>query len=119
MRNNSRPANDGFKIRKEKKTVEKMIHLYCGKKHNPSNTSLCSECQSLLQYSHQKLENCQYGEDKPTCRECPVQCYSPTMRDEIRTVMGFSGPRLLFRAPMLWIQHKISNRDDVNQENEE
>lgn len=108
----------GPKIRKEKATVEKMIHLYCEKKHNSSDNLLCTECQSLLQYSQQRLENCQFGEDKPTCRKCSVHCFRPTMRVEIRGVMRFSGPRLVFRAPVEWIKHRIHDRDNVNQEKE-
>jgi len=109
----------GPKIRKEQATVERLINLYCEKKHSSSNTQLCTECQSLLQYSHQRLEQCQFGEEKPTCRKCPVHCYRPTMRDEIRGVMRFSGPRLIFRAPAEWIRHKIHDRNDVDKEKDE
>ena len=110
-------AESGPVIAKEKATVEKMIHIYCEKKHDSSGVQLCTACQDLLQYSHQRLTNCQFGEEKPTCRKCPVHCYRPTMRDEIRNVMRFSGPRLIFRAPVEWIKHKIHDREDV--ENEE
>jgi len=109
-------AEVGSKIKKEKATLEKMILIYCEKKHTSSENLLCTECHSLLQYSNQRLENCQYGEDKPTCRKCPVHCYRPTMRNEIRSVMRFSGPRIVFRAPVEWIRHKIHDRDDVNSE---
>ncbi|MFW9981744.1 MAG: nitrous oxide-stimulated promoter family protein [Candidatus Thorarchaeota archaeon] len=103
-------------ISKEKSTVEKMIHIYCEKKHNSSESQLCNACNILLQYSHQRLDNCQFGENKPTCRKCPVHCYRPTMRDEIRGVMRFSGPRLIFRAPVEWIQHKIHDREKAETE---
>ena len=102
----------GPKIQKEKETVEKMINLYCEKKHSTSKGALCPECQKLLEYSHQRLEQCQYQENKPTCRKCPVHCYRPTMRKEVRRVMRFSGPRLALRAPMDWIRHQIHDRED-------
>jgi len=102
----------GPKIQKEKETVEKMIKLYCEKKHTTSKGGFCSECQKLLEYSHQRLEHCQFQEDKPTCRKCPVHCYRPTMRKEVRRVMRFSGPRLALRAPMDWIRHKIHDREE-------
>ena len=108
--------NIGPKIKKEKVTVEKLIRLYCKKKHSSSRGTLCTECQSLLEYSHQRLEQCQYQEDKPTCRKCPVHCYRPKMRTEIRRVMRFSGPRLALRAPMDWIKHQIHDRDDSESE---
>ncbi|MFW9869725.1 MAG: nitrous oxide-stimulated promoter family protein [Candidatus Thorarchaeota archaeon] len=104
-------------IRKEKATVEKMIHIYCEKKHNSSKSQICNACYALLQYSHQRLDNCQFGENKPTCRKCPVHCYRPTMRNEIRRVMRFSGPRLIFRAPVEWIRHKLHDRDEAETEN--
>lgn len=116
MQDESKSSNIGPKIRKEKVTVEKMISLYCEKKHTPSSTTLCSECQNLLEYSNQRLEQCQYQEDKPTCRKCPVHCYRPIMREEIRRVMRFSGLRLVLRAPMDWIKHQIHDREDSESE---
>ncbi len=101
-----RPRNDAPKIRDEKHTVESMIEYYCGKKHS-TNDGLCSDCNQLLEYSHQRLDRCQFGEDKPTCRKCTVHCYKPDMRKKIRAVMRYSGPRLMFRAPLVWIRHKI------------
>lgn len=118
MQDESKSSNIGSKIRKEKETVEKMIRLYCEKKHSPSSRTLCSECQSLLEYSHERLEQCQYQEDKPTCRKCPVHCYRPTMRKEIRRVMRFSGLWLALRAPVDWIRHQIHDRDDIESERE-
>jgi hypothetical protein len=108
----SESSINGPKIQKEKETVEKMIGLCCEKKHSTSSGILCSECQSLLEYSHERLEQCQYQEDKPTCRKCPVHCYRPTMRAEIRRVMRFSGPRLILRAPVDWLRHLIHDRED-------
>jgi len=116
MQDDSKSSNIGPKIRKEKETVEKMIRLYCEKKHSPASGTLCSECQNLLEYAHLRLEKCQYQEDKPTCRKCPVHCYKLTMREEIRQVMRFSGPRLALRAPMDWIRHQIHDRDDSESE---
>jgi hypothetical protein len=119
LQDESEQSNIGLKIKKEKETVEKMISLYCEKKHNISRGTLCSECQSLSEYSHKRLEQCQYQEDKPTCRKCPVHCYRPTMRDEIRRVMRFSGPRLALLAPLDWIRHQIHDRDDAESEEDE
>ncbi len=116
MTDESKSSSGGSKIRKEKKTVEKLIRLYCEKKHKSSSKTLCSECQSLLEYSDLRLEHCQFHEEKPTCRKCPVHCYSPTKRKEIRRVMRYSGPRLALRAPMDWIRHQINDRDDTDSE---
>ena len=109
-------TESGPVIAKEKATVEKMIHIYCEKKHEVSEAKICNACQNLLDYSHQRLSTCQFGENKPTCRKCPIHCYRPTMRDEIRAVMRFSGPRLFFRAPLEWVRHKIHDGEDVESE---
>ena len=114
MSDDSKSSNIGPKIQREKDTVEKLISLYCEKKHKMSGKALCLECQDLLEYSHQRLDRCQYQEDKPTCRKCPVHCYNPTKREEIRRVMRFSGPRLALRAPMDWIRHQFADREDID-----
>jgi hypothetical protein len=102
--------NDGPRIRKEKETVGNMIHYYCKKKHT-SNESLCEDCTQLLDYSNQRLDRCRYGEDKPTCRKCSVHCYKFDMRDQIRSAMRYSGPRLIFRAPLTWLRHIFHERE--------
>ena len=56
---------------------------------------LCGECRELLEYSLARLEHCKFGNAKTKCHKCPVHCYRPDMREKIRTVMRFSGPRML------------------------
>jgi hypothetical protein len=97
----------GPKIEKEKKTVERMIGYYCSGRHGTLAGSLCESCSELLDYSHRRLSHCMYGEEKPTCRKCETHCYQPTMREEIRRVMRYSGPRLALRAPADWTRHWV------------
>jgi hypothetical protein len=40
-----------------------------------------------------------------TCAKCPVHCYRPELRERIRAVMRYAGPRMLFRHPRLAILH--------------
>ena len=56
---------------------------------------LCGECRELLEYSLARLDHCKFGNAKTKCHKCPVHCYRPDMREKIRTVMRFSGPRML------------------------
>lgn len=93
----------------EKKTVSRMIYIYCAAKHGTSHY-LCSECQTLNEYAHKRLSKCRYGEDKPTCQKCPTHCYSPEMKEKVKEVMRFAGPRMLFRSPVLAIKHLLKNR---------
>ncbi|MBK5722843.1 nitrous oxide-stimulated promoter family protein [Dysgonomonas sp. Marseille-P4677] len=90
----------------EKKTVEKMIQIYCAAKHNTSG-NLCSDCYNLNLYARKRLEKCKFGEDKPNCQDCPIHCYQPEMKIKIQEVMRYSGPRILFKHPLLALNHMI------------
>ena len=106
-----RTPNDGPEIQKEKNVVSRMIALYCEKKHGSQKGILCEECSELREYAHLRLDYCRYGEDKPTCRKCETHCYKPDMREKVKAVMRFSGPRLVLRAPVEWIRHQLHERD--------
>ena len=58
-----------------------MIALYCHKKHHTKKGELCEECEKL---------------------------YAPEMKEKIRDMMKFSGPRMLLYNPVLAIKHIIS-----------
>ncbi|MHA1925041.1 MAG: nitrous oxide-stimulated promoter family protein [Candidatus Thorarchaeota archaeon] len=105
------PRFDGPRITREKRTVEKMIRFHCERKHKTESPNLCEDCEELLDYSLQRLNHCQFGEEKPTCRKCPVHCYRPSMREKIRLVMRFSGPRLAIRMPLDWIRHAFDEKE--------
>lgn len=93
-------------IAREKRTVEVMIRLYCRKKEK--NPLLCPDCKELLHYAHNRLDHCVFGEDKGTCKQCSIHCYMPAMRERMREVMRFSGPRMIFYAPWETIRHLLS-----------
>ena len=95
---------------REKKTVEAMIKLYCHDNHKSPKGSLCPECQELLAYSQKRAENCKWGENKPVCGSCPIHCYKKDMRERIRAVMRYSGPRMIYHHPIMAIQHIIDKR---------
>ena len=82
------------RIEEEKKTVEQMIRLYCRLKEG--NETLCDECSALLEYAHKRLEYCKFGEQKSTCRKCPIHCYKPVLREKMCEVMRFAGPRMMW-----------------------
>lgn len=93
-----------------------MIALYCRDHHageSPGTGApveaggLCFECGELLAYARLRLEKCRYGSDKPTCANCATHCYAPTMRERVREVMRYSGPRMLARHPVLAVAHLV------------
>lgn len=92
----------------EKKTVAKMIRIYCRSKHNTKDR-LCEECDSLNNYAQQRLTRCKFGNSKPTCEKCPIHCYKPKMKEQIQIVMRFAGPRMLFYHPILAVKHLCKN----------
>jgi hypothetical protein len=97
------------RIERERKTVSKMIRLHCKKKHD-QKTGLCPQCTELKAYSHYRLDNCRHRDNKPTCNNCETHCYKPERREQILAVMRYSGPRLLFRHPVLTVRHLLDAR---------
>ena len=93
------------RIEKEQQIIEIMIRLYCRKKLHAS--SLTPECEDLLAYARQRLARCRFGEEKPTCKRCPVHCYRKDMRAQIRRVMRCCGPRMLLYHPLITLRHYI------------
>ena len=90
-------------IKREKQTVELMIRLYC--RHAEGNKELCRECRNSLDYALSRLDHCPYGNNKPACQQCTTHCYKPAMREHIRRVMRFSGPRMILYDPIAAIKH--------------
>ena len=92
------------KIEKEQITVAKMISLFCRLNHN-SFPDLCSDCTEMTEYAFSRLNNCHYQDEKPVCSLCPVHCYKPEMREKIKTVMRYSGPRMILFHPVLAVKY--------------
>lgn len=91
------------RIDAEKRTVERMVRLYCSKKEE--NTSTCNVCEELILYAHKRLSACPFGENKPTCKRCSIHCYRPDMRERMRAVMRYAGPHMLFHHPIDTLKH--------------
>jgi len=92
------------RIRREKKTIEAMIELYCRDNHE-GDEGLCKSCRDLLDYANERLDRCQLASNKPTCLDCSIHCYERSRKEEVRIVMRYSGPRMLRRHPILAIRH--------------
>ncbi len=100
------------RLAREKKTIHVMMQMYCRAKHGRKN-DLCAECSDLENYALTRIEKCPYGPDKPSCAVCPTHCYKAAMRTEIKKVMRFSGPRMIWRHPWLAIMHLIDEKRKV------
>ena len=94
------------RMKRERQTIEYMIDIYC-RNHHHAKGELCSECRELLEYARFRLKNCPFQENKTTCGNCPIHCYKPKMREKVRDVMRYSGPRMIRHHPLLAIGHMV------------
>ncbi len=95
------------RLARERLTMSKMIGIYCSAHHDSSGDILCAACREFQNYTELRLQKCPYGEDKPTCANCPVHCYKPARRAQARDIMQYAGPKMLFRHPLLAIAHQL------------
>lgn len=98
------------KREREKQTVSLMIAIYCRAKHG--SRGLCSDCAALDAYARLRSDRCPFMETKTFCSNCRVHCYKPDKREMIRSVMRFSGPRMIFHHPVMAIRHVIESKKE-------
>lgn len=93
-----------MRLKREWQTLQAMVACYC-RAHHDSGAGLCKECQGLLDYAARRLARCPFQVHKPTCARCPIHCYQGPWREAVRAVMRYAGPRMLWRHPLLTLQH--------------
>ena len=106
-------ARVATKREREKRMVSQMIELYCRKRHGSRSGELCPECAELAAYARRRSDCCPLMETKTFCSNCRVHCYRPDMRERIRVVMRFSGPRMIFRHPLAAIRHMVETKREA------
>ena len=99
-------------LAKEFKTIVAMTHIYC-RDHHGTLSGLCEDCREFTDFAEYRLVKCPYGQIKPTCKHCPVHCYRKDMKELARTIMVYSGPRMLLKHPILAIRHLLHDRKPV------
>lgn len=93
----------------EVEILKDYVQYFCKSKHNNQEVVevsynyqniqlseeliLCSECLETIEYSIQRLQNCQYDE-KPRCRNCKTPCYEKNYWKKLAKVMIYSSLRL-------------------------
>lgn len=100
---------------REMRTISQMIALYCAAHHSGGarterahcGEALCPECAQLDAYAVERTARCRNMAVKTSCDECPNRCYQPEMRERIRTVMRYAGPRMLRTHPLAAIRHLL------------
>ena len=76
----------GKRISREKKTIARMIALY--ENRCPHAIKEEGHYSALKAYADKRLDKCVFGEEKPACKQCPVHCYQPARREEMKHVMA-------------------------------
>ena len=94
------------RIEREKQTVRKMIELYC--RHHLKQGTMPDEYQRLVEFACRRLDHCKYGEQKTACKNCPTHCYAPKEREQIREIMRWAGPRMIFYSPIDARRHLLN-----------
>lgn len=99
---------------KEKKLIPVMIKKYCKGKHKAERKAqgirsdeVCESCKDLTEYALFRLEKCPFKVNKKFCSFCKIHCYKPEMREKIKAVMKYSGPRMLPSHPIFAISHVV------------
>ncbi|GAB7206743.1 hypothetical protein OS21_32380 [Dickeya oryzae] len=101
-------SSSGKRIQREIRTIQAMITLY--ERAFPAPADDADYYVRLQDYALNRLEKCYYGENKPACKQCPIHCYQPAKREEIKVVMRWAGPRMLLHHPILAIRHLLDDR---------
>jgi hypothetical protein len=97
------------RLARELRTIRAMVRIHCRDLH-AEDEGLCDECEALVAYATRRLDRCVFGDDKPTCANCKVHCYNRAMRERVRAIMRYAGPRMLARHPLLALRHMIDGR---------
>ncbi len=98
------------RMAREQETIRQMAALYCHEVHHSANGELCPECKDLMNYALERLRKCPFQEKKSTCAKCTVHCYKPVMREKVRVMMRYAGPRMLLHHPVLAVRHLLDGR---------
>jgi len=96
------------RLEREIRTVGIMIGMYCRDRHGRKDP--CGNCRELAAYAEQRVLKCPFGEKKPACGSCRIHCYKPRMKAQIKEVMRYAGPRMIYRHPILAVRHLAAGR---------
>jgi hypothetical protein len=112
------------KLDKDLRVLVRFITIYCDHRHAEAAREafalqgvdgrvlgkrpvvLCHPCRKLLAHALVKRSRCPL-DPKPACKHCPVHCYHPTYRQNIREVMRYSGRRLVLSGRLDLLYHLL------------
>ena len=78
--------------------------------YGPSAPVVCEECADLLRYAETRRAWCP-KDPKPFCSYCDTHCYKPEMRERMREVMRYAGPRSVLHGHAIdGLRHVLAGR---------
>ena len=90
-----------------------MIEMYCRDHHDGASRDedgLCGDCAELLAYARVAAGQVPVRDGQADLRGLPDALLRPVMRERVRDVMRYSGPRMLKRHPVLAVAHLVDGR---------
>lgn len=112
---NIAPVDWNCKREKEIELVRLMVGIYCHGNHDENRGTLCPQCAVLADYACTRVQHCPHMETKTFCAQCKTHCYKPEMREKIRAVMRYAGPRMLFYHPGIALRHVVQTLREKRQ----
>lgn len=89
------------RIAREQAVLAWMIRRHCARVHLPPR-SPCPACAQLTEAALARLAGCPHGDQKPSCTQCEIRCFSPDELAGVREVMRAAGPGFsTFRVVLL------------------
>lgn len=61
--------------------------------------------EEIKSYSLKRLDNCIHIGEDIFCGFCEIQCFGDKYKKEIRSIMRFSGPRMILYHPIMAIRY--------------
>ena len=100
---------------REKRVISQMVCLYCAGNHADDERTerahcgemTCPACKELDDYAVLRTQRCRKMDVKTSCDACANQCYAPEMRERIRAVMRYAGPRMITTHPIAAVRHLL------------
>lgn len=115
-------------VRKDTRLLGDFTQIYCNGNHQDEEKKplasegvdlgvygrkvpvVCDECAELLVYSEKRRAFCP-KDPKPFCNYCDTHCYKPDMREYMREVMRYAGPRSMWHGHAIdGIKHLVEGK---------
>ena len=95
------------KREREAQMVSQMIALWCRGHHGGGHAVEQAGHDGPVRVKLARIEHCPHMGTKTFCSACPSHCYRPAMREKIREIMRWSGPRMIRHRPITAVRHAM------------